>query len=346
MVRAFIWGGAMVAPGLRARLSQGSSFPPPWQPQTEECGGLSWPVGFVAEELLADGAREPRLRRAAKVARLASAAARDAIADAGLSDHEAARMPVVFLTSDGAVSHTARFFGGVARGGTHAGSPILFPETVYNAPASHAAALLGTEKESLTLVGDASAAATAIHAACLLAAESPHVLVLAANEATALSCAGYSHWGFLRTPLSLRGHILSDGAAALVLSLQAPSHSTWRIQAAFTPDLCRSRTHMQRQLGAILRQCNVQPPCPTLPACCHTAFEQAELAAIHEAQTYPAPHDPKDLFGESLAASPLIATVAWAGGFLQKEPGEVMISAVGFWGGVAALRLTKGERSD
>ena len=45
----------------------------------------------------------------------------------------------------------AKFFAEIVERGEGAGSPLLFPETVYNAPASHIAARLGTRVRSAHL---------------------------------------------------------------------------------------------------------------------------------------------------------------------------------------------------
>jgi hypothetical protein len=53
----------------------------------------------------------------------------------------------------GCVNYTRRFYEEVLREPATA-SPLMFPETVFNAPASHLAAFLGTNAASYTLVGD------------------------------------------------------------------------------------------------------------------------------------------------------------------------------------------------
>src|SRR3712207_7903201 len=76
----------------------------------------------------------------------------------------------------------------------------LFPETVFNAPASHLAAILGISGASYTLVGDGAVGILAIRMAEDLM-ENPAIercLVIAAEEADWLLCDAYSRWRLVR----------------------------------------------------------------------------------------------------------------------------------------------------
>ena len=53
----------------------------------------------------------------------------------------------------GSVNYSRRFYDETLKDPATA-SPLVFPETVFNAPASHLAALLGTTAINYTLVGD------------------------------------------------------------------------------------------------------------------------------------------------------------------------------------------------
>jgi 3-oxoacyl-(acyl-carrier-protein) synthase len=65
----------------------------------------------------------------------------------------ALRLGVVFCVMSGCVNYSRRFYDEVLRDPATA-SPLVFPETVFNAPASHLAALLGATGINYTLVGD------------------------------------------------------------------------------------------------------------------------------------------------------------------------------------------------
>jgi len=99
----------------------------------------------------------PRLRRSSPITHYAAAAALEAMG--GLRSHAAAndfRLGVVACLQSGCVQYSRRFYEETLANPATA-SPLVFPETVYAAPASHVAALLGTVVLSYSLVGDASA---------------------------------------------------------------------------------------------------------------------------------------------------------------------------------------------
>ena len=96
----------------------------------------------------------PRLRRASPIAQYAVAAASEALgSDATLVQAGTLRLGLVVCLLSGCVSYSRRFFEEVLREPGTA-SPLIFPETVFNAPASHLAAVLGSNGISYSIVGD------------------------------------------------------------------------------------------------------------------------------------------------------------------------------------------------
>jgi 3-oxoacyl-(acyl-carrier-protein) synthase len=183
----------------------------------------------VPSESLAQLPPHPRLRRASAISKFAAAAGLDAISEAesriGKVDPE--RTALVFAASNGGVVYTKRFYQGIVESGAQSASPLLFPETVFNAPASHLAAILGINGASYTVVADGAVGVLAIKMAKdLLENESlDFVLVVGAEEADWILCDAYDKWRLIRKepPLELfrarpRGTILSEGAGALVLA--------------------------------------------------------------------------------------------------------------------------------
>lgn len=154
---------------------------------------------------------QPRMRRSSTISHMAIAAAADAIADAHC-DPAQERFALIFATTNGGVVYTRRFFDDIAATGPQAGSPLLFPETVYNAPCSHVAAWLGITGTATTLVNDATVAIDAIATAAdfLESDVADRCLVVAAEEADWITCEGYSSWN--------RGMIFGEGATAIVLA--------------------------------------------------------------------------------------------------------------------------------
>jgi 3-oxoacyl-(acyl-carrier-protein) synthase len=99
----------------------------------------------------------PRLRRASPIAQHVVAAAFEALGeDAAKVQAGALRLGVIVCTLAGSVVYSRRFYEEVLRDPATA-SPLLFPETVFNAPASHLAACLGSPAINYSLVGDEGA---------------------------------------------------------------------------------------------------------------------------------------------------------------------------------------------
>ena len=164
------------------------------------------------------------------ISRFAVAAGLAALDDARLKlDAEsAARTALIFAISNGGVIYTKRFYHEIVESGAQAASPLLFPETVFNAPASHLAAILGITGASYTLVGDGAVGILALKMAEDLMAE---------RNARSLSCGrrGGSRLAAVRCLSQMatpafgaadrticssppRGMILSEGAGAVLLS--------------------------------------------------------------------------------------------------------------------------------
>ncbi len=156
--------------------------------------------------------KAPRLRRASPVSKFALAAALEALEQAGFPGGAGAgRLGLVFGMFNGCVQFSGRFYQEVLDTPELA-SPLIFPETVYNAPASHVAAQLGVDGPVSTLLGDAAVILDAIELAGLWLAQGwvDRCLVLAAEECDWLGAEAvrYHH----------RDLVAGEGAAALLLS--------------------------------------------------------------------------------------------------------------------------------
>jgi 3-oxoacyl-(acyl-carrier-protein) synthase len=134
--------------------------------------------------------KQPRLRRTTVAARYAVAAAVEALGADRLAAAQggAFRVAVVFCTMNGCVQFSRRFFTEVLNDPKLA-SPILFPETVYNAPSSHLSALLNSREMNNTLVGDSAQFVRGMEmgAMWLEDGDADAVLVVAAEELDWLS---------------------------------------------------------------------------------------------------------------------------------------------------------------
>ena len=161
----------------------------------------------------------PRLRRAGRISHFAAAASLEALGDsrAELVKSGALRLGLVYTLVNGGVVYSRRFFGEVLAQPSTA-SPILFPETVFNAPASHLAAFLGLTGPVTTLVGDTGAFLHGLETASLWLKLGlvDACLVTGAEEADWMTAEGLA----LLEP----GAILAEGAGAVLVA--APDHSS------------------------------------------------------------------------------------------------------------------------
>lgn len=156
--------------------------------------------------------KNPRLRRTSPIGKFAAAAAFEALGTERLALAQAGEIRVAVICSlmNGCVNYSNRFFSEVLHDPAFA-SPILFPETVYNAPSSHLSAILGSMAPNDTLVGDVAEIFTALELATewLLRGDCDLCVVVAPEEIDWLSTEA----------LGLRSKeiVPSEGAGAVVL---------------------------------------------------------------------------------------------------------------------------------
>lgn len=214
------WGVA----ALREAVAQGVPLPivPLERP--------GWSQGLPARKAPPPPARpsflaHPRLRRASAISHYTVAAALEALGNPS-SPAIAEGLGLIFCTMAGPLNYTRRFYTEALRDPATA-SPMLFPETVLNAPASHVAALLGLTGPVYTLIGDDTAvlSALALAAQWLNAGRVERCLVVAAEELDWLPADAFR--------LFLRGHVASEGAGAILLG---PSDGAPRVQLAAVSD--------------------------------------------------------------------------------------------------------------
>lgn len=156
-----------------------------------------------------------RLRRASVLSHFAVAASLEALGFNPTAQVTATpqtgRTGIVFCTSNGGVIYSRRFLDEVLKDPATA-SPLLFPETVFNAPASHLATVLGVDGRLQTEIGDSGSFLKAIGTAALWLVEElvDYCLVVAAEEADAVIADGYRLW--------CKDGIAAEGAGALYLT--------------------------------------------------------------------------------------------------------------------------------
>ncbi len=276
-------------------------------------------AGFrVPDDALKDLPSHPRLRRASAISRFASAAGLDALAEARstIGEIDAERMALVFAVSNGGVVYTKRFYHNVVESGAQSASPLLFPETVFNAPASHLAAILGITGASYTLVGDGAVGVLAMKMASDLLdnGELESCLVVGAEESDWLLCDAYHRWRLLKNQPPVepfhdppRGMILSEGAGAVLLARQGAVE----IDAIDAGGNFSQRREANEIVRRILHDLADEHACVVASAN-GTFVDLAERDAIKHELPSASVYSAKPALGESVGASALWQVIAGA----------------------------------
>src|SRR5882724_2004641 len=269
-------------------------------------------TAFRVPEAAMAGVRYPRLRRASVISRFAAAAGLDALRAAGveLSSQNAERTALIFAISNGGVIYTKRFYGDIVDTGAQSASPLLFPETVFNAPASHLAAILGITGATYTLVGDGAVGLLAIKMAeDLMANETlDRCLVVGTEEVDWLLCDAYRRWRLVRLappiePFSKdqRGTILSEGAGAVLLTREGPL----TIESADPGGYFTKRAEAGKILKRILSDLSQKKIDIVISSANGTFVDRVEYQAIRKVVPDAFVYTGKPALGESVGAAAL-----------------------------------------
>jgi len=190
----------------------------------------------------------PRLRRTSAISHYTVFSALEALGeDAKRVTAGEINLGIVVAMMSGCVNYSRRFYDETLRDPATA-SPLVFPETVYNAPSSHLAALIGATGLNYTVVGDPG---VFVHALAL------GVDWLVSGLATACVVVGAEENDWLTADafrLFCKRIALSDGAGAIYLST---TPSPVRLEAI-------TDTHLFKQTqnrAAAARRVREQLPC-------------------------------------------------------------------------------------
>jgi 3-oxoacyl-(acyl-carrier-protein) synthase len=170
-------------------------------------------------------------RRMSRISRMAVAASVEALRDSGIamSETNRDRMAVIMGTAYGSSSHIDEFYLSLLKEGPRGAQPLLFPETVPNAAASHVAMVHKIRGPNSTFCqNELSAENAVLYARNLLAQGAVDaVLVGGAEELSAALYRCYDALGVLNrvevddgdvpVPIAGGGMILGEGAAFLVM---------------------------------------------------------------------------------------------------------------------------------
>lgn len=301
--------------------------------------GDHMPVLRVPEDSIKDAAAFPRLRRSSAISLFAVAAALDAVAAAGLDAEKLKHTVLIFTSSDGGVVYTRKFYAEIVERHAGAGSPLLFPETVYNASASHVAARLGITGEALTLVGDSSAGITAMQTAMELLAtgEADHCLVVAAQEIDGVTWEAYARWRLVGDNPADQQAFLSEGGAALVLTRGAAGR---RIRQVHPGASFSSRADAMRRFDQMVGQLAEERIDLIINGASGTGLDAVEQNAFQKHLPGVAQIRPKFTLGESQTCSTVQHIVAAVLALEEKRGEAALVTACGFNRQMAALVLT------
>lgn len=283
-----------------------------------------------------DWMKQPRLRRTTAAARHAVHAAVQALGEGNLEAirRSGRRIGVIFCTMSGCVQFSRRFYAEVLANPLLA-SPILFPETVYNAPASHVSSLLGSPEMNYTLVGDSAQFLAGLD----LAAQwlDDHLA-----DACLLIAAEELDWISDEALLLFAPHgVAAEGAAAVLLekgsaSPSIGSHITLQaVTDAYTYGQGRSRS----QAAAAVRRA-LEPHTPPGTVLCDGSNPSARPAErLHTSgdtteqqlwQDWAAPrHGVRPVVGEGFAITSAWQTVLACELLQRGLASQALISAVG-----------------
>jgi 3-oxoacyl-(acyl-carrier-protein) synthase len=250
MSRVFVAGLGAVSPAgwnvaaLREALNKGEPLPaqsmerPGWEKplQTRLVPNPAVRPAFLAH---------PRLRRTSPITHHVVAAALEATAGFRANHDPKFRLGLVVCLQSGCVNYTCRFFEESLKDPATA-SPLLFPETVYAAPASHVAAVLENISLAGTLVGDPAAflQGVALGAQWLDENRVDACLVIGAEETNWILADALWHLE--------RSAILTAGAGALCLCRE-PKLSAGVELAAITDPQTYSAHHGRMEAARAMR---------------------------------------------------------------------------------------------
>jgi hypothetical protein len=269
-----------------------------------------------------------RLRRTSPITGFAVAAALEALgADCPGHNctHQAVKdsldsdgLGIILCVMNGCVNYSSRFYAEALQDPATA-SPLIFPETVFNAPSSHLAALLGSRAINYTLVGDPGTflQGVAMAADWLTNHEVDGCLVVGAEEIDALTAEAYR--------LFDRDAILSEGAGALYLrrsdDASSPILEAMTSSHNYSGNITRERaaTLMAEELLAAGRAdllCDGAESSKSLETRFWKGWSGARLS-------------PKRVVGEAFVASSAWQCAAALDSLMQREHKSACVSVVG-----------------
>jgi hypothetical protein len=262
------------------------------------------------------------LRRTSPIGQYATAAALEALGgDFSAGGNRLSRLGIVYCAMSGCVNFSRRFYDETLKDPATA-SPVIFPETVFNAPASHLGALLGTSAVSYTLVGDPGTflVGLALAAEWLSAGRVEGCLVIGAEELDWLVAEAFD----LFDP---EGSV-SEGAGALYLGAQLDSGS---VELAAITDAYSFSTRPERAHAARKARSDLGPGSPASLLCdglqAVPRLDEPEIAAWQDWKG--ARLSPKKVCGEAFSAAAAWQCICAVDAIKNELHDDAVVSVVG-----------------
>ena len=287
----------------------------------------------------AEGATTPkfaRLRRTSPISKFAAAAVAEALGETRLAEIAAGklRVGVIFTLTNGCVNYSNRFFGEALADPAMA-SPILFPETVFNAPSSHLSAMIGSSSPNDTLIADS----TGFFSGIVLAVESIErgdvngCLVVSSEEIDWLSAEGLRYYS--------RKYLPSEGAAAVYLEAADGPVKLLRLPDPISLS-SNTRSQAAREIRDILAPNDDGLTLLIDGRAGIERFDHPETAAWSD---WKGPRwSPRGILGEGMGVSSALQIVAAAEALKSGLFNQVAVSAVGANQQAAGILLGKPVR--
>ncbi|MFZ0829074.1 MAG: hypothetical protein WAO02_16800 [Verrucomicrobiia bacterium] len=343
MSRVFVCGLGSVSPAgwgveaLRAALEKKAALPiqplmrPGWQ---KPLNLRPVPNPSVRPPFLT----HPHMRRTSPLTQHAAAAALEAASKVRPGGGAHPRIGIIVCLQTGCVQFSSRFFEETLKNAATA-SPLLFPETVFAAPACHVAALLDNTPLVCTLTGDASAYAQglALGIDWLHEGRVDACLAIGAEEVHWLSADALRHFD--------RRTVLSSGAAALCLSL----NPEWSLGAGLEliTDAHAYTAQTSRKLAAQKMRAQMPAQDQTEILCDgRNDSPRADAAESNAWADWSGPRlSPKLVLGEGLMAAAAWQCVAACDGIASRRFSAANVSLVGANQQAIGVRFNHGDRA-
>lgn len=337
MSRVFVAGLGAVSPAgwtvaaMRDALEHGKTPPPQTLADREVSPASFGEKGLLARLVPPPSVRpqflsHPRLRRTSPITHYAASVALEAMAGIPPAFLENARIGLIVCLQSGCVQYTCRFYDEALKNPATA-SPLLFPETVYAAPASHIATLLKNVTLVSSQVGDPSCFLQAMAQAAQWLEEerADFCLVIGAEEPNWITADALRHFD--------RTASISAGAGAVCLCRDVRSSLGVELTAitdAHTYSIAKGRIQaamaMRRQLDQFAPPSHLELLCDGLAD--SPRMDAAEVAVWRD---WTGPRlSPKIILGQGLMAAAAWQCVAACDALANRRFKTAKVSMVGF----------------